>query len=191
VLLPWYATGQIDAADRELVDAHLGECAECRRQLQLEKQLIDTWTSYSPQSAIGFGRLRARMTSAEPAPERKRNWSERWPALNRPALAAAVFPFTLLVAVAVYLSSLTSPSYQTLGDQVETSANIIIVFRPETREADLRSAVRASGASFVGGPTEADAYLLHTAPQERASALAILSANDDVLLVEPINGDQR
>ena len=34
-LLPWYANGQLDEADRAIVDAHLTSCAYCRQQLAI------------------------------------------------------------------------------------------------------------------------------------------------------------
>ena len=44
-LLPWYATGQLDADDRALVEAHLSSCAHCQRQLQAERRMIDEFVS--------------------------------------------------------------------------------------------------------------------------------------------------
>ena len=40
-LIPWYATGQLDATDRARVERHLYACASCREQLKVERQLID------------------------------------------------------------------------------------------------------------------------------------------------------
>ena len=40
-LLPWYATGQLDPAERVLVEKHLSACADCRDQL-IEEVLDDT-----------------------------------------------------------------------------------------------------------------------------------------------------
>ena len=54
-LLPWYATGQLDEADRARVDAHLSTCASCRKQLSLERQLIDEFQAMSPEIEFGLG----------------------------------------------------------------------------------------------------------------------------------------
>jgi hypothetical protein len=77
-----------------------------------------------------------------------------------------------------------------LGDKAQPSpsANVIILFRPEATEAGMRAALRQSGASLVGGPTDADAYLLRVPAQERATALERLRAEDEVLMAEPIDG---
>jgi hypothetical protein len=84
------------------------------------------------------------------------------------------------------------PAYRALGSPAfSESANVIVIFRADITEADMRNALRMSGASLVGGPTSADAYLLHVQPQARPSALERLRANDDVTLAEPIDGPGR
>jgi anti-sigma factor RsiW len=40
-LLPWYVTGQLDADDRALVEQHLSSCPHCRRQLAVERRMVD------------------------------------------------------------------------------------------------------------------------------------------------------
>jgi hypothetical protein len=65
---------------------------------------------------------------------------------------------------------------------------VIILFRPEATEAGMRSALRQSGASLVGGPTDADAYLLNVPEAQRPTALARLRADREVLMAEPIDG---
>ena len=62
------------------------------------------------------------------------------------------------------------------------------MFKPDAREADMRAALAASGASLVGGPTDADAYLLHVPAGARPSALAKLGADRNVTLAQPIDG---
>ena len=39
VLLPWYATGQLDEQDRLVVERHSTIAPECRAQLAIEKRL--------------------------------------------------------------------------------------------------------------------------------------------------------
>jgi hypothetical protein len=52
----------------------------------------------------------------------------------------------------------------------------------------MRGALGAAGASIVGGPTSADAYLLHVAPAGRQNSLARLQADANVQLAQPIDG---
>jgi anti-sigma factor RsiW len=60
-LLPWYATGQLDVADRLRVERHLYSCASCRRQLKAERQLAQQVQAMSPQADAGWARLKARI----------------------------------------------------------------------------------------------------------------------------------
>jgi hypothetical protein len=65
------------------------------------------------------------------------------------------------------------------------------MFRPEIREAELRGALESSGASLVGGPTEADAYLLHVPANSRLAAVEKLQKNASVTLAQPIDGPDQ
>jgi hypothetical protein len=40
-LIPWYARGSLDDADKRLVEAHLDRCAECRELLTEARMLLD------------------------------------------------------------------------------------------------------------------------------------------------------
>src|SRR5438477_4021435 len=65
-LLPWYASGQLDEADRATVDAHLSSCAYCRQQLALERQLINEFQALTPEVESGWARLRNRIEAPVP-----------------------------------------------------------------------------------------------------------------------------
>jgi hypothetical protein len=68
---------------------------------------------------------------------------------------------------------------------------VIIIFRPDASQQDVLQTLRESGASLVGGPTAADAYLVHVEPGRRLAALAQLRANADIRMVQPIDGEAR
>jgi len=69
-------------------------------------------------------------------------------------------------------------------------AVLVVAFRPETPERDVRRILRACGARIVGGPTAGDAYLLDT-DADVHQALASLHAERAVALAEPFAGDGR
>jgi len=198
-LLPWYATGQLDEVDRARVDAHLSTCASCRQQLSLERQLIDEFQAMSPEVESGWARLQSRLNapvaaveySPPPArPARPNPFAEIWAMLSRPAVAGlAIAQLAFVVAAGTILLSLSRPSYQTLGSApAPASANMIVMFRADATIEDVRRSLNAAGASIVDGPSPADAYLLHVAPQRRATALAKLQSDDNVQLAQPIDG---
>ena len=192
-LLPWYATGQLDAADRSLVEAHLAACARCQRQLAGERRMVEQFQPFSPQVASGWARMRQRIEREST----RRGWfagtlAEAWQILKRPAVAAlaAAQVGILAIAAAIAPSLGGAPAYVALGERAQPapSANVIILFRPEATEAGMRGALRQSGASLVGGPTEADAYLLSVPAAQRPAALAKLRGDRDVVMAEPIDG---
>jgi hypothetical protein len=101
-------------------------------------------------------------------------------------LAAAQLGF--LVIGGAILLSLSRPVYHALGSPTTApSANMIVIFRADATVGDIRDALRASGASIVGGPTSADAYLLRVPLNRRQQALARLQSDDDVQMAEPID----
>src|SRR3954468_20849131 len=83
-LLPWYGAGTLDEADRALVDAHLGDCAECRAALAVEPGLKAAPASAAPDAGTSGEALRAR-AQASPAPRRsRRTWVAAGRKLVRP-----------------------------------------------------------------------------------------------------------
>jgi len=190
-LLPWYATGRLEEPDRVRVETHLSSCADCRQQLTAERRLVQEFRAITPEVESGWARLRARLDSPVAVPSKQPSVLDQlWSLLSRPAvagLAAAQLAF-VIVAGGVLLS-LSRPAYHTLGSTAApASANLIVMFRPEATVQDVDDTLRAAGASIVEGPTDANAYLLHVAPQQRQTALSRLQSDDQVQLAQPIDG---
>jgi anti-sigma factor RsiW len=193
-LLPWYATGELDGSDRARVEQHLALCAHCQRQLAIERRVAEEVQAFLPEVDTGWLRLRERIAVPDaPRPNRiRRTAAEIGALLRRPAIAvlAAAQIAMLLLAVAI-APTLSRPEYQALGSAGPApAANVIVMFRPDASEREIRAALRTSGASLVGGPTSADAYLLSVPADGRASALAKLRADKDVTMAEPIDSPQ-
>lgn len=190
-LLPWYATGQLDEGDRARVERHLLDCGQCRQQIVVERRLVDEFQAMTPEMESGWARLRARIDPPRPrihAPPQSPIGF--WAALSRPAIAGLAFAQLAFVVIGGgLLLSLSRPAYHTLAAAPEpAAANLILMFRAGATESEVRQALQANGASIVGGPTSAGAYLLHVAPQQRSSAVARLQADDKVELAQPIDG---
>jgi len=188
-LLPWYVTGRLDAADRERVEKHLTDCARCR----VERRFADEYRAYSPHVEASWTSLRKRIEPtlpkhSPPLPVAARGWRS----LSRPAVAmlmAAQLAIVVLTAGTVRYFVQPEAAYRALGSgPVVASANAVVVFQPQTREEQLRRLLNANGAEVVGGPTDADAYVLHIEPAGRAGALAELRARPEVVMAEPIDG---
>jgi anti-sigma factor RsiW len=191
-LLPWYATGQLDEHDRQIVEKHLYDCGECRRQLEVERQLARDFKSMRPEIESGWARLSAKLeppSLRKPAPAPARFLSMfKQPAFR--ALAAAQLAVVVVAGAAI--TSLSRPDYHVLGSKsAPATANVIAMFRADTSEAQLRVMLGRAGASIVRGPTAAGAYLLHVEPNRRQAALAKLRADSHVEMAEAIDGATR
>ncbi len=73
-LLPWLANGRLQATDREWVEAHVHGCAECRAELETQRQVSSQMRTAgeSPSGAVtdeqrSFDRLWSRIEAAESA----------------------------------------------------------------------------------------------------------------------------
>src|SRR4051812_15614342 len=194
-LLPWYVTGRLDAADRERVEKHLTDCARCQSDLRLERRLADDYRAYSPHVEASWISLRERIEPTLPSRHPAAANSNWWHSLSRPALAGLM---AAQLAVVVITASLVSyfgqpdAAYRALGSApIAATANAVVIFKPETREAQLRQLLNMNGAALVGGPTDADAYVLHVPGETRAAALARLRARPEVVMAEPIDGQMQ
>ena len=192
-LLPWYATGQLDAPERVRVEAHLSSCADCRRQLTSERRLIQEFRDLAPEVDAGWDRLRRRIEPQRPGRYRPRLRGRAWNVVRHPAITAlAAAQVGFLVLTGGLLLSLSRPDYHALGSTpASSSADVIVIFRADATEEDVRATLRAANASIVGGPTEADAYLLQIPRQQRKQGLARLHADDEVQMAEPIDEASR
>jgi anti-sigma factor RsiW len=194
-LLPWYVTGQLEEQDRERVERHLAGCAECEKQLRIERRLAEEYRAWTPDIELGWQRLRTRL---EPPPARRNRKaslaSRAWRAAARPVVAAAIAAQLAIVVLVGGVASYVSqpPAYHVLGSAPVTSAaNLVVVFKPDAREEQLRRLLSANDATLVGGPTDAGAYLLHVPAASRDDALAKLQARSEIVMAEPIDGEVK
>lgn len=211
-LLPWYVSGGLDAAERAQVEAHLAECTECQAELKLERRLAAEVAATPIAGATaagapgdvehGWALMRRRI---ETGPRQRAsavswpNWlgaagrsiAPPWtagPAWMRWALAGQ---FALLLLLAVYATPILrhdQARYRALGAAPPVaSANLVVIFRPDLTERELRRILSESHARLVDGPTATDAYLLHVPAAERGAALARLRRQPRIELAEPVD----
>ena len=192
-LLPWYLGGQLDGAERERVEAHLKVCADCRSEVRFQQRLGDEIAHLPLDVEWAWSRMQRRIAE-DGAP--RAGWRPQRIA-GALALALRTSPLwggwtaasVLLVAAVIWLRPLgPDGAYHALAARpARVAADIVVVFRPETPERDLSAALKASGAEIVGGPTEADAYVLSTPLAHRAAALAALRGRSEVIMAQPID----
>ena len=195
-LLPWHAAQTLDAADRERVEAHLAECPRCQADLAFERRLQAAHAAFDAAPARDverdLARLAARLDEPAAAPGLRAavmRWREQWRALGANVRGVLVAQCALIAAlgVALGLSLPFAGAYRGLGDAPPTArGNLLVMFRAEASEAQLRAALQAAGARIVDGPTPAGAWVLAVPDARRTSALEALRAQPTVRLAEPL-----
>jgi len=193
-LLPWYANGTLDPSERGAVEAHLADCAECRNELRLDLAIgaeiaavpVDAdraWAAFQS----GLNQRRAPRISQFSLPARsilRRRVPLGW------ALSAQAVAMALIVGVVRMPVPLPQPVYHALSaPSVAAHGNLVVIFRPDATEEDLRRTLMRNGARLVDGPTVSDAYVLRVAADQRAAVLGRLRQNHAVVLAEPIDAD--
>jgi hypothetical protein len=211
--LPWLANGTLGGTELERVQAHVETCALCRADLAMLRTVHaagpGTDLDWDPERALG--RLLPQLDAplppqdtpavqalpAQPAPGLLQRWRMRLAANDGTWLRAAVaLQFCAIAVLAVLLARLsaqpdTANDYHVLGAAgANGAARLVVIFRPDTPERELRRIVRASGGRIVGGPTVTDAWLVG-ADGQAAPVLARLRAEPAVTLAEPMTMDGR
>ncbi len=193
LLLPWFMNGTLESAEHARIEAQLTGCQECQSELEFERHLAVELSGLSDGAERGWSRVRRRLrlegrrsdTSTphdvmNPAPRTGGRWMG-W-------AIAAQFILLLLASAALILPLEQPARYQTLesAPPVETG-NMVVIFRPDTTEAELRQMLNTSNARLVGGPTVAGAYMLQVPKANRQAALSVLRESPTIVLAEPID----
>jgi hypothetical protein len=209
-LLPWLASGRIQASDREWVEAHVAGCAECRAELASQRMVATQMNRQgsSPESAAteeqrSFNKLWARIEASESvsAPAngttgaaisaRRSSRTVRW-------LAAAVvvqgFGLALFGFNALRDGS-PDNKFVTVADVPAPRLNaptVRIVFAPEASISTINTLLTHQGLTIVAGPGTAGnftAALSADAVASGASAdsvAAVISKDPNVSFAQPV-----
>lgn len=189
--LPWLANGTLAGAELARVEAHVHDCSTCRADLALLHTVRAAGAEPPPGLDVdrALARLLPQLDEAPPA-GRWRGWGAandgswlKWVG------AAQCCVIVMLAAVLLRPSpSVTPPvsdNYRLLGAAPVVQGTVIVAFRPDTPEREVRRIVAASGARVVGGPTATGAWVLGSA-ETPATVAARLHAEPFVTLAEPL-----
>lgn len=201
-LLPWFVTDRLDEAERVEVEAHLSGCADCRAEERLERRLGAEVAAMPMDVEQSWARLRARLDrpAAHARPGSGGGLLAAWRGLGRSlrggppwmgwAMAGHAALMVLLLGMVVPHAAPRGQGalYHALGAAPSPRAgNVVVMFRPDTPERDLRSALLADQARLVDGPTAAGAYVLSVPGARRAAVMAALRRSAGVVMAEPID----
>jgi anti-sigma factor RsiW len=190
-LLPWLINGTLAPDEVERTEQHLAECAECRADLFEEQKLAQGFASLPVTVDSSWEAMERRLDAERPFRPRLdvSLWRRRIPlgwALASPLAAAAA---VALVFINVTPREQPNDQYRALGAAgMAQTANLVVVFAPDTKEEVMRAALEAADARLVDGPTETGAYLLRVDSAKREQALKRLRDNGAIALAEPIDG---
>ena len=196
-LLPWYALNSLDGEDLAQVEAHLAGCPACRAELEQERRLQSALPLAADSIAAtdgggveqGLARMRELIGSGAPQAASPGPWWARW---WRWTLAAQFAVIVALASVVVLQFMDTGDHrYRALGTpSVAAAANVVVMFKPEATEREIRNALRASGARMVDGPTASNAWLLSVPGQGHLEVIARLRAQPAVAIAESLDARQ-
>lgn len=198
-LLPWFVTGALCADEMALVREHMRTCAQCRIDADLHRKLraMQPAPSALPDAERAFARLQPFLVTA-PRP------SAHAPARPGPSAfwrrlygTGSTWTRWTLAAQAVVIALLlmrpnAGPAwYRALGTPANAAGNVVVMFKPDTTEQELRRILQESGARLVDGPTATDAYVLRVPGAQQRQAIAMLRSKPAVILAEPLDSGGR
>jgi hypothetical protein len=209
-LIPWIVNGSAPESEQLLVQAHLAACADCRQELEFQRQLQAAMAR--PDGAevdmhASWQRLRkrldaaARPSAAANVPRRTRGVDQGW----MPWLVAVI------VVQAIGLGALgatwwsrspagsepaaaTSGAYRTLAasEASTPAATIRVVFAPEVTLAHMQAMLAAARLQVRAGPSAVGVWTLGPAGDSNqaatAAALRELRSQSSVRFAEAVAG---
>lgn len=180
-LLPWFATGQLPAAQAEEVRAHLLECAACRADLEWERKLA-AGEPPMPAGLDAEAALAKLMPQLEPRPVKRRfSFSFNWMPW---ALAAQAVAIALLL---VRPSPVDNQQYRALSSATAPAAgSVVVVFGPAARMDEVGRVLSANGARIVDGPSAMGAYVVAVDPARQAGTISALKEQAGAQLAEAL-----
>jgi anti-sigma factor RsiW len=153
-LLPWYANGTLAGEEKQRVEDHLRECAQCRQELawlqQLRAQIKQIHAAESPGDLARARLMRAVREDSRP---RRARW---WQAALAASLAVIV-----LQGVVIFRLSAPAPAplaAAPIGSPPGQEALVRVRFRPTATEAQIRQALRIINGVVVDGPGDSGVY---------------------------------
>ena len=202
LLLPWFANGRLPPAQRAQVEQHVAECAQCAREVHLQRLMCQALTEPDRVTYAAAPSLRKLLDRIDGrgAPARGARRAPRSSALApaarsawRPPGLAWAASFVLLVGCAALATAYrwSQPLYSTHTSAPTATADVLhIAFVPSLSIGEVGELLQSAGARVVEGPGTTGIFgitatSLPARVQMRALA-ARLRADARVRWVEPL-----
>lgn len=189
-LLPWLSSCAPGEAGSAALLAHVTQCAECQRDLEWQARLR---AAKEPDDSAfdadrALARLMPRLGPQAPRVSVPERWRAAAPA-NGAWLRWTVAAQCALIVVLAGLLARPGPDsgdYRALGSPPLAPGDLVLVFRPDTSEREMRRILQANGARVVDGPSVTGAWVLALPPSQAPGALARLQSEPAVALAQPL-----
>jgi anti-sigma factor RsiW len=168
-LLPWYVNATLEEADRQRVEAHLGNCTICREDLAAQQRICEAIEAqpaldYMPVASLKRlqARLDAQAESAVAPPQEQATNRMPWRGWMAASIAAMAVAVALFAADRWVLEARLQPKYHTVTSSVPRPQGEVIraVFSPTITLVELQTILDEAQLRIVSGPTEAGVYSL-------------------------------
>jgi hypothetical protein len=210
-LIPWIVNGSAPESELLVVQAHLDSCADCRQELEFQRQLqaaMAVPSSIEIDVRDSWQRLRSRLGAAARPEAAARNGQRRARGSGKvwmPWLVAAMVVQAIGLGAlgAAWWSRPTTPgampagaasAYRTLSapEASVQPATIRVVFAPDVTVAQVQGMLAAARLQVRAGPSEVGVWTLGPAGDSSQAAteavLRELRAQSEVRFAEAVAG---
>ena len=195
-LIPWYLNSTIGEVDRERLEGHLVDCANCRATLELERRVHRGMTAqasveYIP--AASLKRLQARLDgiefSAKASIARPGGRSIPWQGLMAASIAVLSVAVALIAADrwTHFPNRSSGGTYATVSHSRPRARGEAIraVFAPTLTLVELQLILDEAQMKIIAGPSEAGVdSLASTSGRPVGASLTLLRSHPDVRFAE-------
>jgi anti-sigma factor RsiW len=202
-LLPWLLNDTLTSDERSQVEAHLRSCAQCSAELAQQKQLQSHFSAAAtPDPALdidaAFARLLPRLDDQPVRSRRRPLWRPhepvRWWQLGLAVQMGIILALgsALLLQLKPTSQNENVAAYRGLAATAQrASGDALVVFAPNTSEAQMRATLQRVGARIVDGPTAAGAFVVRFDNDPTAAMLASLRGDPTIARVESLSAQFR
>jgi hypothetical protein len=196
-LLPWFVADTLEDAERDLVREHVRTCSQCQADIEWEQkfrglaigQQSDMNSSAEVERALQ--RLHPQLeTHGLHALTRNflRSIHDAWQYSSAGMRTLVALQFVAIFGLGYVLSMPPrDASFRALAQGTAPAANLVVMFKPDTTEAQMRVILSNNSARVVDGPTVTGAYLLTVPTRRRAQVLARLQLESAISMAVPID----
>jgi hypothetical protein len=199
-LLPWFVADTLQDAERDLVREHVRTCSQCQVDIEWEQKFRSLTGNEQNDADLSSVDVERALQRLHPQLETHgfnaiigkclRAIHDGWHYSSAGMRTMVAMQFAAIIGLGYLLW--TPPhepsSFHALGQGAAPAANLIVMFKPDTTEAQMRVILSSNSARLVDGPTVTGAYLLTVPAKRRAQVLARLQLENAISMAVPIDG---